>query len=541
MRDWECIFAYSGFHVLDAAPLQFCDSACPVEPHHAADAPFHAWLLYPKPAGVPVARSDVRKILNDVGTLASLEENEQDFIVTMLEKHADRLSRVALRAGSRMLIPHNIGTDVYLVIKGIANLVAYDGKVLQPFGPGDFLGEVEAGTSSQSYASLKQKTGPLNEYLTRRYIAPVYASRQVDGSLPGGCSLEVLRIPGDVFDQITHRAGQSQFTSNLFHRLRDKILLGLLDFDISDEMNQGTKDRWDAVEKRYITRLNKLSPTLKMNRILEIQGLARTLVALSAIEASDPTRPTDGSMIFCRKQGLHELGRVTRGSSFETRGIPALLHLFDGVGLIQWPGKGLAATMQHSGTYDDDALGDEWIKIKRLTFRCVMKASPELSNAHDADKIKLIYHDNNDSIGGTTSCFGISERGVVPAEGAIKRPEITAASRTDFWSCVTALTACGCEQDIAKKLAARWLASLSFVSSYIMHGTIGGKDESPGTLVRILAPHELRRLASSRDELARNRSHPPRRVEGYRQSPVLFAAGRPDRATGDAGKSECHR
>jgi 2-polyprenyl-3-methyl-5-hydroxy-6-metoxy-1,4-benzoquinol methylase len=516
LHEWERIFTRSGFHVLDASPLQFSERVLPVKVHFARQAPFHAWILYPKKRGRPLASNEVSSLI-PTGSLFSSE------LETIMES-ADDLELIDFSKGERILYPQNLGSEVFVLVRGKAVRATGGRTPMQSFVGGEIMGELEAETPRDFGATETTAISSHNTFLSRRYVAAVESSRDPIEVLTGDKSgldeapgASLLKIPGHVFERITRRS-EKRVTNVLFDQLRDKVLLNLMKAPSS--ITKDEEKTWASVSKTYISKWTSKGAPFGFEGI---QTVARGLVYLSVMEANDPSRDTDGHIVFC---GREELGHLMEDRLNDDE-IHSCLDFFHSIGLIERPlpllfdsfdgSKGIDERNQSpvvlSAEYPNDGGQFEeiersrwplivencWKTIKGYAFDGIVLRYFESAVASGnlptsaLERAKKIYDSRLDYVDNQASLLGSSSQGITRNKRDNKLIPARSA-RSDFERCSTAITRINNNEDAARLLAAKWMANICYVQDHLLR-SVSGVAVKGGKLIRILAPHELRHLA----------------------------------------------
>lgn len=492
LRDWEQTFTDGNFHVLRVSPLQFSNyTILAALRGELADArvfyeaaPFHAWLLYSKKAGRPVTAGELQTVTAAPGVFSHLNSNEATEIKKVLESGKDQLRVTEVSPSQRFLFPHNLGGDVCVVLRGSAHLTASDGTQLQNFGAGDIIGELETEwiPNGQGQAEPKEQT---RKYMIRRYIYSVDAG-------PDGATL--LLVPKDIFATIANVGDMASFAGGLFQTLRDKLLVNVWQFFGERMKSPEAQKEWDQKSGKY--------PASKGVKSERLQRIAKGIMSLASIEAYNASRDTDGNTIFC---GPVELGfTIKEDVDFVARA----LELFDAVGLIRWysgelfsiknrqPDGVLAIAVGRDAEKQkcsvEEQANKKWEEWKKIAFRCLVARPLARKYGKAEDALVNVYPQMQGTTLPICNLIFSTPRGQ-------KEFTLLTEPKKDFDACVRGLTLQGINVQDSKEAARRWLANIGYVNTCIIHSRGTGKKRE-GQIIRITAPHELRRLAFDENE-----------------------------------------
>jgi 2-polyprenyl-3-methyl-5-hydroxy-6-metoxy-1,4-benzoquinol methylase len=508
LRDWEELFA-PAFHVLHASPLQFSDYTIlneRTEQLVAADvsfavAPFHAWLLYPKKVGLQATNQELEAAMSLPGFFSRVSKKEKEKISKELSDQIAAIRVLDFEANERIAFAHNMGGDACIVMKGAAQLTADDGTTPQTFRVGDMLGELENDWMAECDQQDEQAANT-RKYMIRRYPFPI------DANSKSGVSLLVL--PPQVFQKVANIGGMASFAGELFRNLRDKLLVNIWKFYGERIEDRSSTQQWDQLN-------NEKFGTGPDNRFgsEKLQRVAKGIMTVASIEAYDPNRPTDGTTIFC---GPAEIGHlVDEKDAFVSRA----LTLFDAIGLIRWidsplfekKNAGSTGTLMEALAREGSAPGatpkeraeNKWKEWKAKAFNRLV-AAPLIAAGADCKKLETIYRDVAPGLDITKRGFGMSG-----TEFKLEK-----AGREEFESCEKLLGSAGVSKETAAPLLCNYLANIGYVNLRIVR-SMGTGEHQTGRVIRIVAAHELRRLAFDENEFLRGFADRLNAFPEYRQ------------------------
>lgn len=188
------LFRDGRFRIIQHARLNFQQPTNIGAVSHPGVPPFEAYLVTPYPQGNYLKPdNDICDYLEkNVAAYSFLSKDEKKVFRANLDKY----ERITVKPREILMEPHNLGGDLYFILKG--GLVLQDGdKILSLFREGELIGDLEFGEPGKEYD----------------YIYSVAGSEQAS---------EVVRIPAV---QARELLKDNSFAKSIFVQLRDRVIV----------------------------------------------------------------------------------------------------------------------------------------------------------------------------------------------------------------------------------------------------------------------------------------------------------------------------
>lgn len=489
---WERIFTEGNFHVLKVAPLQFSDRTLLNEASsdvYYEAAPFHAWLLYPKPSGTKATLESLKQIFShERSVFANLHADEANAILDHLQKSND-VRTIQFNAGDPIAHMDNLGGDVFFVLSGTAQLVSKNGAVLESFETGDIIGELESDEPTDTSDKHARQREALR-YFVQRYILRVEAASD---------RTELLVLPKSLFESILRNFSKASLSQRLFQNLKNKLLTNLWIYHSEKDSTDWNKDGFKNRHRELADA--ELSPP-------HLNAAAKAIMYAATLEAQREKRTSQGALdmgvVFC---GAGELAHLIDEN--DAAKLRNHLRFLDSVGFIRC--LGLKTYVASFAWRNAAKMDDRWLDLRKKAFDNLVVKPLAGEDAALTKRIERVYGSQTGPADGILDHIGVADEffeGEKSGGIVINQRALTANDKL-----VQLVSGVVGDESRARKAVGRWLANIGYVN-YCIFKT------NHERIIRVVDPHALRRLAF--DTKAFNSVF----LERYRAFPEISAEGK---------------